>query len=222
MTVQAVKMRNASTGTWVTIAEPNEEIDIASVAQNGGVAGTFAANISIPVGTYDNFKLQLSETMKVSGNDGTNYTRQDGAVTINGSDGNAASTASWVAALPEATMVESVDTYSGSAEGEVTVTINLDAGDADGYIEIYYDDTSNPAISITVTESSEISMWFDFDTVGTILYYTNGECISDGFTEDGTGNGLCIFIPPQTGTQFQITVDGATTTITEPTMRIDF
>lgn len=217
ITVQSVQMRNSVTGTWVTIASPNQEVDITSVGQNS-VAASFANDITIPVGTYDNFKMVISEAMTVSGTDAGNSSVEGGALTITGGAG-AGSTATWGGAQPNATLIETVDTISAVGEGEVTFTLNLDTGDADNYIEVYRN--GNLATPITITATSIVSMWFDFDTQSTIQHLTAVQCIAQGHTDLGA-NGLMVFFPPQSGTRVNITVDGTTTTITEAQTRIDF
>jgi hypothetical protein len=207
VTVQSIQLKTVA-GTWVTIASPNQVLDIASVSA-GATAGSFLNDAVIPVGTYDNFKVVLSETMIFAGNDGARYTRAGGNVTVTGADGNAASTATWAGFPPNANLTENAESYQATAPGgEVTANLDLDTGDADNYIEVYgRNDLTNP---VTVTENSTISMSFDFDTQGTVIW-----------TNAGDGN-IMFFTPPQSGTRFEMTVDGRSITITEAQMRIDF
>ena len=93
ITVQKIQLKNSS-GEWITIATPNQEIDIASV-NAGSTVASFFNDASIPVGSYKNFKIVNSETIKVSGADGTHYTKSGGAVTISGTAASAASTETW-------------------------------------------------------------------------------------------------------------------------------
>ena len=216
ITVQSVQMRSATTGQWVTIATPNQEVDIAAVSASQ-VAGTLLSNVTIPVDTYDNFKMVLSETMNVSGshNDaGTDwYTKANGTVTLTG-DGTVDSTVDWDADVTDnITPVEGANesaTIILAEQGEVTFTLNIDPepGDGDSIIEIYA--TTNLSTPITFSANSVVAMSFDFDTQGTVMHADVG------------GNDVMAFFPPNEGTQFQITVDGTTTTITEASMRIDF
>ena len=76
-------------------------------------------------------------------------------------------------------------------------------------MEIYA--SANLGTPMTVTSDSSVSMFFDFDTQGTVIY-----------NDMGGLNNVMYFTPPQAGTQFGITVDGVTTTVTEANMRIDF
>lgn len=211
MTVQRVQLKNDATDTWVTISTPNRELDIAAV-NAGAVAGTLVGDSTIPVGNYDNFKMVISETLSFSGADGTNYSKSGGTITVTGSDANAASTATWGGALPNSTFTESVESHTAVAgeQGEVSVTLDLDAGDADNYFEVYLqNDLTN---TINITANSKVTMSFDFDTQGTINYINAGGAV---------GNAM-FFSPPQEGTEFVITVDSTSTTISESQMRTDF
>lgn len=210
VTVQSVQLKNDA-GNWVTIATPNQEIDIAD-AGVGAVAGSFMNDAVIPPGNYVNFKIVLSETVKFSGSDGaTNFTRSGGSITLTGGDANAASTATWVDPLPVTTQTEAVESHHiGGPAGEVTVHLNLDAGDADDYMEVLGKaDLTNPVV---VTANSAVSMYFDFDTQGTVLHQAVGPPVDE----------IMIFTPPKEGTRFGITVDGTSLIITEADMRIDF
>lgn len=208
VTVQSVQLKNDA-GTWITIATPNQEIDIASAAA-GAVAGSFMNDATVPPGNYVNFKIVLSETMTFSGSDGANFTRSGGDVTITGNDAAAASTATWSGFPPNATPAESVESHQlAGPAGEVTVHLNL-AGDTDNYIEVYgRSDLTSP---VSVTVSSAVSMYFDFDTQNTVIHQLMGLPALN----------VMFFTPPQAGTQFGITVDGTSITITEAGMRIDF
>ncbi|MDP1854177.1 MAG: DUF4382 domain-containing protein [Candidatus Omnitrophota bacterium] len=211
ITVQSIQLKS-SAGNWVTIASPNREIDIASV-NSGAIAASLASDVSVPVGTYVNFKIVVSEIIKFSGSDGVNYTKAGGAVTVTGTAASAASTATWPTAPPTTvvTMTENTESHTAvlAQKGEITATMDMDAGDADNYMEIYRsNDLTTP---ITVNAGSTVSMFFDFDTQGTINYINLG-----GLNE------IMFFTPPQSGTQFGITVDSVTTTINASDMRNDF
>ncbi|MFC1704362.1 hypothetical protein ACFL1E_06250 [Candidatus Omnitrophota bacterium] len=225
-TVQTVQLKSATTGSWITIASPNAEIDLVQDASGAGtVAASFATDVTIPVDTYDNFKLIISETMQVTGCDGTDCTATNGALTLNGNNVCAASTALWdtcgaqgIFTAGAVILEETADTYSNGSAGETTYTLNLHAEptDGDNFIELYRNgDLTTP---ITVTATSVISMWFDFDTIGTVRYIG---APGGGDTDLGS-NGITMFLPPQEGSAFSITVDGATSSITADNMRIDY
>jgi hypothetical protein len=207
MTVQAVQLKT-STGSWITIASPNTQIDVAGVSANA-IAGSILTNSSIPVGEYVNFKLRMSETMIYSGTDGAAYTKSGGAITLTG-DGTCGTTDLFAADPPisQVTLTETAETYTAVAaeQGEVTATLNIDPADGDDYIEVTRKtDLTTP---ISVKSDSEVSMYFDFDVNNTVHYVALA--------------GLVFYTPPQSGTKFGITVDGVTTTTTEADMRIEF
>jgi len=220
VTVQSLQLKSATTNQWITIATPNQEINLRDAAA-GGIAASLLSDVAIPVGTYDNFKLVLSETMTVQGSDGGQSSASGGIVTLTGADACVASTFLWTTAAnctdgggftDHVEIHETVNSVAGTS-GEITFTLNLNPGDGDNSIDIY--STSDLGTPIEVTPSSVISMWFDFDTQSTVLY------VGAINTDIGADGGFAYF-PPSTGTQFSITVDGTTTLITAANMRLDF
>ena len=229
MTIQAIYVHDAPSNTWVLVASPNQEVDIVGDSSGQNAVAASLGGISIPPGTYDNFKLRISETMKVTGSNGADYTKAGGVITITGLTSSAASTADWPTDPPGAgvvTMVETVDTLTtdSAQAGEVSMVLDLGAakvgGDSDNYIEVSGDNNINPPL--TVTSTSQVSMWFSFDTQNTVQSLSNADLtIGMGGTDVG-GNGATIFLPPQAGTTFSITVDGRTESVSASGMRIDF
>ncbi len=218
--VEKIQLKNAVSNTWVTIGTPNVDVNIADVSP-GAVAASFSSGISIPAGTYNNFKIIISKTFTIKGyiNDGGTdyYTKAGGSLTMNGTVASDGSTATWPGgALPSGTVQlnETGDTVTTTAPaGEATYTLDLNGSTSD--IEMYL--KTDLATPITITASSTISMWFSFDTQGTLQHFSFGSCATD------VGADGCIsFTPPATGTKFGITVDGTTTTLNGSDMRIDF
>lgn len=207
-TVQRMELKNDA-GNWVTIATPNKEIDIAAVGA-GAVAGSFLNDASIPIGNYVNFRLTISETMKVAGHDGTNYTNAGGSAVLTGSAATSADLFGLITAFSGAST-----TLSTTAEGEMSIQINLDSGDADDYIQIYK--TTDLTTPISIKVNSTVSLWADFDTQDTVHYVAAG-----GFGPGIPATNAMYFTPPGTGTQMSITVDGVTTTVTEAQMTMAF
>jgi len=114
ITVLRVQLLKDDGVTWVTIAAPNQEVDIAAAAQNT-VAHAFS-NITIPPGNYINFKIVNSETMRYSGSDQGFYTLAGGALTLTG-DGTVNSTADWEQDPPQnnVTITETSNTSTNNA-----------------------------------------------------------------------------------------------------------
>ncbi len=206
ITVKTIRLRDSSSGSWVIIASPNQEVDIASVSA-GAVAGSMASSAKVPVGSYDNFLLEVSEVIKFSGTDGTTHTKSGGSVTLTGNDADDDSTATWDSFPPDVETSETVatDTTTLSEKGEITATLDLENGGG-GDTSLYLYGSSNLSTPITVNADSVISMSFDFDTQNTATL--SGD--------------IMIFAPPQDGSAFSITVDEVTTTITESEMQMDW
>lgn len=213
VTIQEIALKQVG-GAWVTIASPNQEIDICNVSV-GQAAATIGASLKIPAGEYDNFKVKVSSTMRFEGADGLNYTKDGGTITMEGGhvDGSAASTATWAGSTPGLDVEPGAQsgTYTTNVleQGVVTINLNLHPGDTDGYMEVY--GSSNLATPISVKEDSAISMWFDFDTKNTVGY-----TVAPGPVD------IMYLLPPKSGTEYSITVDGVTTSISANDMQIDF
>jgi len=205
VTVQKIFLLDDDGVTWVEIASPNETIDIG--ADNVG-AGEAAASLvgNIPPGDYINFKIRISESITVKGFLLANYTKEGGAGVI---VGTAATSADIGTMTVNSFTASDTVTTAGVDEGEITIQINLDGGDADDYIEIYR--TADLGTAITVTEDSSISMWFDFDTTATIYYAAQGSIPPNANVPD---DNTMYFLPPAAGTAMAITVDGNTTEVT--------
>jgi len=202
ITIQKFEMQTTD-DDWVTISESSQEIDIVSVS-GGAVAGTLGG--VVPAGTYDNFRLTISETIKVTGNDGANYTNQDGVAILEGDSATAAD----IGLLTPATFTETSETWNNSSAGEMSIQVNLDNGDADNYMQIYCTSDFTP---LTVTADSAVSMWVDFDTEGTVHHAASGDW-GPGFP----ASDIMYFTPPNSGSAFSISVDGTTATVTAAQM----
>lgn len=217
VTVQEVLLKKTS-GEWITIASPNQQINIASVAA-GADAGSFIPGGKIPTGSYVNFKVRLSKTMRFSGVDalgapGPSYTNAGGSITLTQAvAGNGAeSTTNWPADPPagQVTLGDGATTsYSAAAgaQGEVTATLNLNLANANNYIEVLA--TNDLATPVTITPDSVVSMVFQFDTANTVHWAAI------------PGN-VMYFTPPQRGSAFGITVGGVSLSVTGANMKIDF
>lgn len=215
VTVQEILLKQVG-GGWITIASPNQEMDLCNVGA-GQAAATIGASMKIPAGEYDNFKIKVSSTMRFEGADGASYTKEGGTITMEGghSGGKGASTTTWDG--PGDTPGLDVEpgassgTYTTNVleQGLVTIVLNLDPGDSDGFMEVY--GITNLTTPISVKEDSAISMWFDFDTKSTVGY-----TVAPGPVD------IMYLLPPRYGTEYSITVDGVTTSISAANMRIDF
>jgi hypothetical protein len=222
MNVLKVSLKK-SDGTWITIAQPNATIDIASAAPSASVAAMMS-DTNIPAGSYVNFKIEAGKTWYVSGSDastalgclgGPYYTNTGGTIALVGTLSSAGSTATWTSDPPSGvTPTETLETATNviGNKGEIAITLSLGAagsGTASGNVEISGGgDLSTP---IVINEDSTVSMSFTFDTQNTI------HCV-----DLGGSNYAMFFTPPQAGTSFSITVDGVTNTITAAQMTMAF
>lgn len=211
ITIKEVKLKKSTDGEWITIASPNQEINVAAVGQNSA-AGSF--NVNIPAGSYDNFMLVCSDRIKFSGSDtvglNTYYTKAGGIIDCHGTVASDGSTYTWAHDPP--TTVEGTDdatpteTGTQAEQGEVTEICDL-ANNGDGQMSLYM--ITDSATPVVVNANSKVSMYFDFDTQGTLHVETHS------FDQ-------MYLLPPQAGSEFGITVDGITYSITAAEMRFDF
>lgn len=210
ITIKEIKLLKSDGVTWVTIASPNQEVDVASV-NAGATAGSFLAGIKIPEGDYINFEVVVSETMKYAGSDAGHNVTQGGLLTITGDDATDGQSDTWATDPPGAASNEYAETCDGTA-GESTITVDLEnGGDADDYFEVRRG--TNLTTPISVKSDSEFSISFDFDTQGCIHY----QHIGPAFPLPGA-NDVMFLTPLGNGTKTEITVDGVTTTFAETDM----
>lgn len=216
ITVQKVEAKTTS-GTWVTVFELPIEIDVGTAALGiGGIGGFLSGNL--PPGSYNNFRITFSETVKFTGSDGAHFTAAGGSITITGTNPDAARTDTWESEANLLTMVsyDEPDETHAAAEpaGEVTLILDLGAAKAGGDTDDFVQVSALPAAEfnppVTIETSSVVSMFFDFDAVNTVRWIGVGPV------------NVMIFTPPLTGTQFGITVDGVTYTITAANMVFEF
>jgi hypothetical protein len=198
-------------GQWITIATPNQQVNICSVAA-GADAADLMANANIPTGKYVNFRIVLSNVMVFAGTDGIDETAPGGTVTLTGIAANAASTSTWPADPPVASValvaVATRQAVTGNP-GDITATLNL--GAAAGFVAntVTCQITNNLATPIEVKDTSTVSMAFQFNTQNTVW-------------SAAAGVGPMFFTPPQTGTSYSLIVDGATTTVAGANMQTNF
>lgn len=217
VTVQGMQIRKTD-GSWKDLQVPQTAIDIASV-NAGATAGQMLNATTIDPGSYDNFRLILSNVMVAAGADGANSTNTGGQLTLTATTANGASSATWANdgngnGLPTANPAEPSETHKAGAAnpGDITVTLNLGAagGRNDGQI---YIQRQNPLGSpITILPTSTVSFAFSFDTLSTIYHQDVGGGPAD----------IMYIVPPAGGTSFSITVDGVTTTVAAGQMELEF
>lgn len=197
ITVLKVELKDAS-GNWVKIAEPNKAANL--LADDPLLQMT--NNGSIPPGTYVNFRITLSETIRFSGNDGENKTLEGGVLTLGG-------TASKSSDMPRneiKTFVQDIPTWNTAAEGLMTEYLNLDYEDRDDVMEI----TGRRLFTkpIVVKEKSMIKVAMGLDLKRSVHY-----AWPDYFSGI-TSKEAMYFLPPKEVAEVTVKVDAKTALVT--------
>lgn len=144
-------------GQWVTVWKGDDPIDLFNsrapciLLQNKG---------NIPPGNYSNIKLRISETFRLSGNDGPYRTKEGGAAVLGG-------TAPTMERLPgEILSYEETrpSWTSKDEEGTITFKVDYDYKDKDDYIEIYRRREFQDPIVITPKTLIKISININLGT----------------------------------------------------------
>jgi len=219
VTVQEVRMKNTS-GEWVTIATPDQAIDIADAAA-GAEAAAIGADAAIPSGEYVNFMIVLSATMTVRGTDAATgkVTGNGGTVTITGADANASSTSTWDQPSPPGFSGNLPNTVFGAAGSvvddvpavpqQMNFQLNLGAagGRNDGSVWVYARSDQTP---ILIDPSTQVQLIFNFDVANTIFY-----------SNPGIGDWM-MFLPPSDGTSFSVISGGDELTLNAANMKMEW
>lgn len=227
VTVKAVQLKNLA-GQWVTIAAPYQEVDIASASAGQAVASLFSDSV-IPAGSYVNFRVVLSETLRVAGTDTVYSTVAGGILNISSTDPSktgSTSTAEWnfdptnpASALGFAALLTSAQPVDcvklAGTPGEMTVNLDLD-NDADSDIFVQGIADLSIADAVGINGDSEVSMSFSFNMNNSVLEIDPTPGAAD------SGDEVIAFLPPQEGTQFTITVDGVAKSVTGDMMEMQF
>ncbi len=197
VTVKKVEFKDIS-GNWVKIAEPETDADLLAddplfLATNDG---------SIPSGTYVNFRITLSETIRFSGSDGENKTLEGGVLTLGG-------TASKSTDMPRndiRTFVQDAPTWNTAVEGLMTEHLDLDYQDRDDVMEIT---TRWPFPKpILVKEKSAIKIAMGLDLKKSLHY-----AWPDYFSGIQSSEAM-YFLPPKDVSEVMVKVDAKSVLIT--------
>ncbi|HTL71393.1 MAG TPA: hypothetical protein VL404_08900 [Candidatus Eisenbacteria bacterium] len=154
VTIEKVELKNAQS-EWITIIRPDRLVDLINEEP---VVSFFNNDGRIPAGRYVNFRVTLSETVRIAGRiKGANCTRADGAAVLGG-------TAARVSDLPGeiTSFKETSPTWrEGGPEdvGDVSLKLNLDHEDEDDVMTISCRaDFETP---VEVKKGDFIKVWFD-------------------------------------------------------------
>ena len=177
--VKKVLLKNIS-NDWVPVALPEHEADLLS--EDSIVS--FVNFDKIKPGKYVNIKVVLSETFKISGRIGNNFTRAGGEITVGG-------TAVRSSDLPgDITSIRIVSpTWDKQKEGEVIEHLNLDYEDTNDTMEIY--PKRNFQKPFLVKKGTAIHIWVTVNLSHT-LYFAFPNSIRKGLPAEN----VMYFIPP--------------------------
>jgi hypothetical protein len=191
ITIEKLELKNNS-GEWVTLLQPDLQVDL--VVKDPSLSFSNASG-KIPPGNYINFRVILSETIKVSGRDHENMTKADGEVEITGS-------AMQLRDLPGvfSGYKEKSATWNLSAEAPIKVHLNFNNGDSDDVMTVTRRrDFADP---LEIKKGSFVYVWFMLDLVKT-LYYAEPASLGNNWPP----NRGFYFLPPNKIDGAIITVD---------------
>ncbi|GEM_PF-1542674 len=166
ITVLKVELKN-NTGEWITVIEPDLRVDL--VEKDPSVSYLNNAG-RIPSGNYINFRITISESVKVTGTDHGNKTRAGGELEIGGNARHTNELPGKITAFKELapTWTEAAE----EVEGPVRIHFNFDDQDADQIMEITRKrDFPEP---IEVKKNSFIYVWFAFNLEGILSFAEYG------------------------------------------------
>ncbi len=81
VTLKKFELKN-NTGQWITVIEPDRPVDL---AQEEAKVSLFNTSGRVPDGNYINFRITLSESVRVQGRQGIYVTKEGGSVELGGS-----------------------------------------------------------------------------------------------------------------------------------------
>ena len=188
-------MLKNNAGEWITVVEPDKQVDLFS--DQGKV--TFFNQGRIPEGDYLNFKLVISETVKVREADRFGNKTKSGGVEIIGG------TAKDNFELPGeiTSFIEKSPTWNDKEEGEITATINFNNEDEDDIIGITKrNDFVKP---FAITKGTFINVVLSMNLLGT-CYPVDPGAFKRGMPEK---KAMLVF-PPRSVNEVRFTVDQRT------------
>ena len=194
VTLKSLMLKN-NTGQWITVAEPDKQVDLFS---NQLQVSLFNQG-RIPDGNYINFKLIISETIKISESDNFgNKTKAGGVEIISG-------TAETNFDLPGeiTSFVEKSPTWNEEEEGEITATIDFDNHDEDDIIELTK--KRDFAQAFEIKKGTFINVVLAMNLMGT-CYMVEPGALKPGVPEKK----VMMVFPPRFVNEVRFTVDDRT------------
>lgn len=203
--VKQVLLRTVS-GDWVPVKNSEHEVDL-KVEEP---IISFINYDRVPPGKYVNFKIVLSETLKVSGKDDRNMTREGGEIIVGGAAAKASD-------LPgDITSLQTIkSTWNNQKEGEMIEHLNLDFEDRNETMEIY--PKRNFQKPFLVKKGSAVHIWMTV-TLGRTLYFAFPNSIRKGVPKENA----MYFIPPTEIDDVSITSDSVSRFASGEEIAFDF
>ena len=181
-------------GSWTAVAEPDHPVDLA--AEEAGLS-FFNNQGRVPEGGYVNFRVTLSDRVRVAGRDGDFYTAAGGEAEIGTVAGPSG-------APPKiSSFREKVPTLSRRGPpGDVTLRLVPGGG---SLVLSGREDFGTP---LRVAQGSFIGVWFTLDLKGTLRRASPGE-----FGPGSPERDAMVFLPWRRVQGATVTIDGATRTL---------
>lgn len=205
VTIEKIELKTEE-GRWVTVIQPDKQVDL--IESEARVA--FFNNGRVPEGRYLNFRITLSDRVKVAGQDHASWIREGGEQVL-GMSANVLSEFTGVfGTIRERSPVYTDDkTQAGystfeyrpanGSDGEMTLTGRRD-----------FD-------SMTVHADSFISVLFIFDFSGTVRFTEAGS-----FTRNTPARDTIVVMPPRQVQEVRVTVDTHTETLKNHDITLSF
>lgn len=205
VTVKQVFLKTVS-GSWVLVKKSEREADL--MAEEPILS--FINYDRVPPGKYVNFKIVLSETVKVSGRDGGNMTREGGEIIVGGTAAKASDLPGDIASLKTIS-----PTWNDQKPGAIIEHLNLDFEDSNDTMEIY--PKRNFQKPFIVKKGSAVHIWLTVNLNHTI-YFAFPNSIQKGVPKVNS----MYFIPPSTIDDVSLISDSVSKFASEAEVAFDF
>lgn len=205
VSVKGLKLKDMD-NAWIEVPIQETTIDLGKPDQTI----VFKNDGRVPEGMYKNFKLIISETIEVSGQDGGNFTTEGGELTLGG-------TAYTLFDLPGdiTSITESKTSWNTITEGNMKIKINFDFEDRDDVMEVYgVRDLEKPfrvKASTTLTFAMVMS-------VSQTVYFA----WPDSLAKDVPSKNVMYFLPADRITEVSIKADSYTASFEPEFINIAF
>lgn len=192
--IKEVRLKDTS-GQWIKVPRSAGAFNAAS---DDPLLNFDNKDGEIPEGDYDNFKIVLTETVKVSGHVGPNKTKSGGRLTVGGTS----PTVETVNMVEITSFVQDAPTWTDTAEGEITEHLNLDYEDGNDVMTIYGKHGFPKPLHIK--KGSTIQLYLGMDRTE-VIHYAWPDFFS-GITSDKA----VYFLPPPKLGEASFEVDAET------------